>query len=75
MLRVRKPKSNKICTLLDKKIPRKIDVEADYTAFEIEDHFVVGFGLDYRQFFRNMEFIGKLKDGRQGELDRLIESL
>lgn len=75
MLRVRKPKSIKICTLLDKKIPRKIDVEADYTAFEIEDHFVVGFGLDYRQFFRNMEFIGKLKDGRQGELDRLIESL
>lgn len=75
MLLVRKPKSIKICTLLDKKIPRKIDVEADYKAFEIEDHFVVGFGLDYRQFFRNMDFIGKLKDGHQQELDRLIESL
>lgn len=75
MLLVRKPKSIKICTLLDKKIPRKIDVEADYKAFEIEDHFVVGFGLDYRQFFRNMDFIGKLKDGHQPKLDRLIESL
>lgn len=75
MLQVRKPKSIKICTLLDKKITRKINVEADFKAFEIEDYFVVGFGLDYRQFFRNMDFIGKLKEGRQGELDRLINSL
>tara|TARA_B100000674_G_scaffold466436_1_gene450423 strand:- start:2745 stop:3326 length:582 start_codon:yes stop_codon:yes gene_type:complete len=74
MLMVRKPKSIKICTLLDKKVPRKIAVEADYKAFDVENYFVVGFGLDYKQFFRNMNFIGKLKDGRQDELDRLIES-
>ena len=74
MLMVRKPKSIKICALLDKKAPRKIAVEADYKAFEVDNHFVVGFGLDYRQFFRNMDFIGKLKDGRQDELDKLIES-
>ena len=74
MLMVRKPKSIKICTLLDKKVPRKIDVEADYKAFDVDNHFVVGFGLDYKQFFRNMDFIGKLKDGRQEQLDKLIES-
>ena len=74
MLMVRKPKSIKICTLLDKKVTRKIDVEADYKAFDVDNYFVVGFGLDYRQFFRNMDFIGKLKDGRQDELDKLIES-
>ena len=74
MLMVRKPKSIKICTLLDKKVTRKIDVEADYKAFDVDNYFVVGFGLDYRQFFRNMDFIGKLKDGRQDELDKLIQS-
>ena len=74
MLMVRKPKSIKICTLLDKKVSRKIAVEADFKAFDVDNYFVVGFGLDYQQFFRNMDFIGKLKDGRQGELDRLIES-
>ena len=59
-LRVRDPASLRVCTLLDKKIRRLIDVPIDYIGFEIPDEFVVGYGLDYRGEYRNLPFIGVL---------------
>ena len=58
MLRDRGPKSIKLCTLLDKPERRVVDVNVDYTGFSIPDEFVVGFGLDYDQKYRNLPFIG-----------------
>ena len=58
MLRKRGPKSLKLCTLLDKPDRRVIDVDVDYTGFQIPDEFVVGYGLDYDQRYRNLPFIG-----------------
>lgn len=58
MLRDRGPKSLKLCTLLDKPDRRVIDVKVDYTAFQIPDEFVVGYGLDYDQRYRNLPYIG-----------------
>lgn len=55
------PKSIKICSLLDKKSKREVDIEADYIGFEIEDLFVVGYGLDYNQQFRNLPYIGYIE--------------
>lgn len=51
-------KSLKFCSLLDKKITRKVDIEPDYYCFEIDDKFVVGYGLDYDGYFRNLRYIG-----------------
>ena len=61
MLRDRKPNSLKLCTLLDKPERRVVDVPVDYTAFQIPDEFVVGYGLDYDQRYRNLPFIGVVK--------------
>ncbi|MBR6664238.1 MAG: hypoxanthine phosphoribosyltransferase [Lachnospiraceae bacterium] len=58
MLRDRKPASMKLCTLLDKPDRRIIDVPVDYTGFQIPDEFVVGYGLDYDQRYRNLPYIG-----------------
>ena len=58
LLNSRKPKSIKICTLLDKPERRITDVEVDYVGFQIPDKFVVGYGLDYMQKYRNLPFIG-----------------
>lgn len=58
MLRKRGPKSLALCTLLDKPDRRVIDVDVDYTGFEIPDEFVVGYGLDYAQKYRNLPYIG-----------------
>ena len=52
----------KVVTLLDKPSRRKVDVEADYTGFEVENEFVVGFGLDYNQKYRNLPYVGVLKE-------------
>ena len=52
------PKSVKICTLLYKEERRKVEIEADYVGFEIDDLFVVGYGLDYDQKYRNLPYIG-----------------
>lgn len=52
------PKSLKLCVLLDKKERREIEVNVDYTGFEIENKFVVGYGLDYEQQYRNLPYIG-----------------
>lgn len=58
MLRDRGPRSLRLCTLLDKPERRVIDVKVDYTGFEIPDEFVVGYGLDYDQRYRNLPYIG-----------------
>ena len=52
----------KVVSLLDKPSRRQVEVEADYTGFKIENEFVIGFGLDYNQKYRNLPFIGVLKD-------------
>ncbi len=61
ILSQRKPKSLKLFTLLDKPSRRVTEVKVDYTGFVIEDYFVVGFGLDYAQKYRNLPYIGCLE--------------
>ncbi|WP_010291132.1 hypoxanthine phosphoribosyltransferase [Kurthia massiliensis] len=57
----RKAKSIKIVTLLDKPTGRKVDLKADYVGFDVPDAFVVGYGLDYAERYRNLPYIGVLK--------------
>lgn len=57
-LKKQKPKSLKICVLLDKKERREKDVKIDYKGFEIENKFVLGYGLDYDEKYRNLPYIG-----------------
>ena len=58
----RNTKSVRICTLLDKPSGRKVDIQADYSGFQVEDLFIVGYGLDYDQKYRNLPYISFLKD-------------
>ena len=58
LLKDREPLSLKICTLLDKPSRRKVEVPVDYVGFTIEDHFVVGYGLDFDGKLRNLPFVG-----------------
>ena len=58
VLAKRNPNSLKLCTLLDKPDRRVTDVKVDYVGFEIPDEFVVGYGLDYAQKYRNLPFVG-----------------
>lgn len=58
LLAQRSPKTLKICTLLDKPDRRVVDVPVEYVGFQIEDKFVVGYGLDYDQQYRNLPYIG-----------------
>ena len=58
MLRDRGPASLRLCTLLDKPDRRVVDVDVHYTGFQIPDEFVVGYGLDYDQMYRNLPYIG-----------------
>ena len=60
-LQVRQPASVHIATLLDKPARRKADIYADYSCFEVPDAFVVGYGLDYNEHYRNLPYIGVLK--------------
>ena len=60
MLKDRKPASLKLCTLLDKPDRRVVDVNVDYTGFQIPDVFEVGYGLDYDQVYRNLPYIGEV---------------
>ena len=64
-LRERSPKSLKVCTMLDKPSRRKVDFKADYIGFEVEDLFIVGYGLDYDQKYRNLPYVSYL----QGEAE------
>ncbi|MBR5806025.1 MAG: hypoxanthine phosphoribosyltransferase [Oscillospiraceae bacterium] len=61
LLEERKPNSIEICTLLDKPDRRKVEINAKYTGRKIPDEFVVGYGLDYDEKYRNLPFIGVLK--------------
>ena len=61
MLRMRHPNSVKICAILDKPARRKTSITADYRGFEVPDAFVVGYGLDYDEKYRNLPFVGVLK--------------
>lgn len=61
VLSARKPNSIKICTLLDKPERRKAPIKADYIGAQIPDAFVVGYGLDYDEKYRNLPFVGALK--------------
>ena len=56
------PKSLKICTLLDKPSGRRKDIDVDYVGFEVGDVFIVGYGLDYDQRFRNLPYITSIKE-------------
>ena len=58
MLKDRNPASIKVTTLLDKPDRREVDMNVDYVGFEIEDKFVVGYGLDYDQSYRDLPYIG-----------------
>lgn len=62
MLSTRNPASLKLCAFLDKPSRRKVDIEADYVGYEVEDNFLVGYGLDYAQKYRNLPFIAILKE-------------
>lgn len=57
-----KPKALKFCSLLDKKCKREVDVDADYYCFEVDDKFLVGYGLDYDGYYRNLQYIGYVGD-------------
>ena len=60
-LQNRKPASITLVTLLDKPARRKADIHADFSGFEVPDEFVVGYGLDYAEKYRNLPFVGVLK--------------
>lgn len=62
MLRARNPLSLEIITLLDKPERRKADINADYSLFTIPDKFVVGYGLDYGEYYRNLPYIAEIED-------------
>jgi hypoxanthine phosphoribosyltransferase len=61
MLQARNPASLRICTLLDRSVRRIVNLPIAFRGFEIPDRFVVGYGLDYQQRYRNLPFIGVLK--------------
>jgi len=60
-LKSRHPASIKLCTLLNKPERRKVNVKIDYNGFNVPDYFVIGYGLDYAEKYRNLPFIGILK--------------
>ena len=61
VLRARKPASIRICTLMDKPERRSKPIKADYVGFTIPDAFIVGYGLDYAEKYRNLPYVGVLK--------------
>lgn len=60
MLKLREPKSLTLCTLLDKPSRREVEVDVDWVGFSIPDEFVVGYGIDYAQKYRNLPYIAKV---------------
>jgi len=65
ILEKRNPKTLKICALLDKKARRKVAIEGDYVGFTIEDGFVVGYGIDYAEHYRNLPHICVIEGGME----------
>lgn len=64
-LKTLNPDSVETCVLLDKPSRRVTPIEADYVGFEVPDVFVVGYGLDYNEYYRNLPFVGKLENNTQ----------
>jgi len=64
VLSVRHPKSLKVCSLLDKPCRRVTPIDISYTGFAIDDLFVVGYGLDYDEYYRDLPYIGELDPGQ-----------
>jgi hypoxanthine phosphoribosyltransferase len=62
VLYARNPNSIRICTLFDKPERREVDIYADYSGLTVPDEFIVGYGLDYAEHYRNLPFIGILKE-------------
>ena len=62
MLKNRKPNSLKLCTLLSKPERRKVDIKVDYLGFEVPNKFVVGYGMDIDEDFRNLDYIGYIEE-------------
>ncbi len=60
-LRGKNPRSLRICTLLDKPARRLVEIPVDYVGFTIPDRFVIGYGLDYGELYRNLRFVGVLR--------------
>ncbi|MCK3657019.1 hypoxanthine phosphoribosyltransferase [Pasteurellaceae bacterium Macca] len=60
ILNLREPRSLAICTLLDKPSRREVDVAVEWVGFAIPDEFVVGYGIDYAQYYRNLDYIAKV---------------
>ncbi|HYY35589.1 MAG TPA: hypoxanthine phosphoribosyltransferase [Candidatus Binatia bacterium] len=69
-LETAKPHSIRVCVLLSKKKQRAREVDTDYVGFEIEDEFVVGYGLDFRERYRNLPYIGVLRRELLEQADR-----
>ena len=65
LLATRSPASVTICTLLDKPSNREVEVKPKYTGFSIENEFVIGYGLDYNELYRNIPFIGVFDESKQ----------
>ena len=72
MLKMRNPNSVKICTILDKPSRRKADIQPDYEGFQVPDEFVVGYGLDYDEKYRNLPYVGVLKPEVYGDEQRFL---
>ena len=68
ILKMRKPNSVKICTFLDKPERRLAPIEADYVGARVPDEFVVGYGLDYNERYRNLPYVGVLKPSVYSDL-------
>ncbi len=60
-LKIKKPESIKLCALLDKPDRRIVDVKVDYTGFQIPDKFVIGYGLDFDERYRNLPYVGYIE--------------
>ncbi len=65
-LRARKPASLKVCVLMDKPARRRVEIKADYVGFEVPDRFVVGYGADVAERFRNLPYVGYIEEESKG---------
>ncbi|HEY7111332.1 MAG TPA: hypoxanthine phosphoribosyltransferase [Thermoanaerobaculia bacterium] len=67
LLGTRRPKSVRVCSLLKKRVPTNSAIPVDYLGFTIDDHFVVGYGLDYAESYRNLPYIAILEEEKRGD--------
>jgi hypoxanthine phosphoribosyltransferase len=72
-LKARNPASLRVCTLLDKRVRRLADVHLDYVGFEVPDEFLVGYGLDYQEEYRNLPFIALMEEEKTQRRSRDIK--